>query len=458
MPSVLVIDDDEAIRKAVSTILTGEQYQIFTAEDGIRGLQAFDEHKPDVVLLDVKMPGLDGLEVLRMLREDRGSRVPVIIFTGHGDFQTAAEAGRWGIFDFIEKPGDREAIRARVRNALRQDELERENTNLREQVSGEVDLIGESPAMAEVKKAIQQVGKTQARVMITGESGTGKELVARAIHRASARALGPLIKVNCAAIPDELIESELFGHEKGSFTGAHSRKIGKFEAADGGTLFLDEIGDMNLAAQAKVLRVLQEDEIERVGSNKPLRVDVRVIAATNKKLKEEIAEGSFREDLFYRLNVIPIDLPPLRERGDDVIRIAKQVLQEVCERNGLATKVFGDDALRALRAQKWPGNVRELCNVVERVAILCPADEIRAKDLPAVEGRSGSRGLNELIGATPTLQEFKDLAERAYLQAKLAEHGWNIARTAKSIEVQRSNIYKKMERHGLHNPAAAPSE
>ncbi|MAE69996.1 MAG: Fis family transcriptional regulator [Gemmatimonadetes bacterium] len=458
MSTVLIIDDDAAIRQAVSTILGYDAHRIVEAEDGIRGLQAFDIEKPDVVLLDVKMPGLDGLEVLRMIREDRGASTPVIMFTGHGDFQTAAEAGRWGIFDFIEKPGEAEVIRNRIRNALRQVSLERENSTLREQFSIDGDLIGDSPAMRAVKQTIERVAKTQARVLICGESGTGKELVARAIHRSSPRSAAPLIKVNCAAIPDELIESELFGHEKGSFTGAHAKKIGKFEAADGGTLFLDEIGDMPLAAQAKVLRVLQEDEVERVGGNKTIRVDVRVVAATNKALGEEISEGRFREDLFYRLNVVPIDLPPLRERGDDIDQIALSMLSETCQKNGLASKVFTPDALAALRKRSWQGNVRELHNLVERVAILSPGDEIGAVDLPSQANRSLAGGLRDLIAATPTLSEFKDLAERAYLESKLAEHGWNIAQTAKAIEVQRSNIYKKMERHGLTNPNRAANE
>jgi DNA-binding NtrC family response regulator len=455
MSTVLIIDDDAAIRQAVSTVLSYDDYRILLAEDGIRGLQLFDQEAPDLILLDIKMPGLDGLEVLRMIREDRGSEVPIIIFTGHGDFQTAAEAGHWGIFDFIEKPGDTEVIRTRVRNGLRQHELEKENIDLRERVTTEEDLIGESAAMQEIKQTISRVAATQARILITGESGTGKELVARAIHRASPRCAQPLIKVNCAAIPDELIESELFGHEKGSFTGAHAKKIGKFEAANGGTLFLDEIGDMNLSAQAKVLRVLQENEIERVGGNKTLQVDVRVIAATNQDLSEAIREGRFREDLFYRLNVIPIHLPPLSQRGDDIERIAVHVLAEVCEKNGLATKRFHPDTLRELKSRPWPGNVRELRNVVERVAILSPGDEIKVADLPAADPRNLSGSLSELIEATPTLQKFKDLAERAYLEAKLAENGWNIARTAKTIDVQRSNIYKKIERHKLQNPLRA---
>ncbi len=458
MSCVLIIDDDAAIRRAVSAILGHDGHRIVEAEDGVKGLQAFDTEAPDVVLLDIKMPGLDGLEVLRMIREDRGSSTPIIMFTGHGDFQTAVEAGRWGIFDFIEKPGEAEVIRNRIRNALRQAALEQENTHLREQYSPEEELIGESSAMLDVKSQIERVAKTQARVLIAGESGTGKELVARAIHRLSPRAGAPMIKVNCAAIPDELIESELFGHEKGSFTGAHAKKIGKFEAADGGTLFLDEIGDMPLAAQAKVLRVLQEDEIERVGGNKTIKVDVRVVAATNKDLEEEIAEGRFREDLFYRLNVVPVHMPPLRERGEDVDRIATHMLTQTCQKNGLASKTFAGETLEVLRRRAWPGNVRELVNLVERIAILSPADRIRATDLPAAEGRTLAGGLRDLIVATPTLQEFKDLAERAYLEAKLAENGWNIARTAKTIEVQRSNIYKKIERHGLVNPSRPATE
>lgn len=451
MSKVLIIDDDAAIRKAVSDILSYDDYEIATANDGVEGLAAIESGTPDAVLLDIKMPGMDGLEVLRTVRE-RGNQVPIIIFTGHGDFQTAAEAGRWGIFDFIEKPGDHEVIRNRVRNATRQANLESENRSLRERVNAAAEMIGDSAVMCQVRETIDRVGPSPARVLISGESGTGKELVAKGIHRASSRAQGPLIKVNCAAIPDELIESELFGHEKGSFTGAHARKIGKFEAANGGTLFLDEIGDMNLSAQAKALRVLQEGELERVGGNQTIIVDVRVVAATNKDLLTEIGEGRFREDLYYRLNVVPISMPPLRERGDDVALLATRFLDEYCSTNGLASKAFARDAHAVLRRHRWPGNVRELRNLVERVAILSPGDEIRAGDLPALEGRSGSGGLSEFIASIPTLQEYKEIAEKAFLVAKLAENGWNIARTAKAIDVQRSNIYKKLERYGLQSP------
>lgn len=455
MSKVLIVDDDAAIRKSIADVLEYDHYKIELAEDGVKGLEAVEVFEPDVILLDLKMPGIDGQEVLQELKS-RGSTVPVIVLTGHGDLQTGHEVTKLGAYDVMDKPPDFDVLRNRVRNAMESIELRRENQNLREQVAGP-EILGASAGMEAVQRLIDQVAPTDARVLITGESGTGKELIAQAIHLgAAASRAGALVKVNCAAIPAELIESELFGHEKGSFTGAHARKTGKFEAADGGTLFLDEVGDMPLAAQAKVLRVLQEGEVERVGGNDTIHVDVRVVAATNKDLPEKIEEGEFREDLYYRLNVVPIHLPPLRERADDVKILAARFLEDVCARNGLGTKRFDESAVNRIQHHGWPGNVRELRNYVERTAILCAGDEITAADLPPLDARSGS-GLEDLVSTVATLQEFKDVSEKAFLEAKLQDHNWNIARTAKAIDVQRSNIYKKLERHGLENPSRSTS-
>ncbi len=441
---ILIADDEIAIRQSVSSILRYEGYAVEEAADGAAALEALGRGGIDVLLLDVKMPGIDGFEVMDRLAEE-GIEVPVVVISGHDAVENAVEAIRRGARDFLEKPFGKEALLVRVANALDHGRLRRAHAELNSGWRRE--LIGESAAMQRVKELVAKVAPTPARVLITGENGTGKELVARAIHAASPRAGAPFVEVNCAAIPDELIESELFGHEKGSFTGAHARRMGKFERAHGGTLFLDEIGDMSAAAQAKVLRALEDDKIERVGGDQPLRVDVRVVAATNRDLRDPAL--GFRSDLFFRLDVISIEIPPLRERPEDVEPLFRHFFAEATRQMGQPFREVDDAVFERLRRHAWPGNVRELRNLAERLAIVAPTDRIRVADLPpAMGGRDAGPGGGAFLEA-PTFQEFKAASEAAYLQAKLRENGFNISRTAERLEMQRSNLYKKIQRYGL---------
>ena len=457
---ILVIDDEAAIRDSLRMILEYEDYQFLGAASGQEPLDLVQRERPDVVLLDIKMPGMDGMEVLRKLRAfDEG--LPVVMISGHGTTATAVEAIRLGAIDFLDKPLSSERVIVTLQNVLRQSELSSENRDLRVAMEGKYELVGQSAALRGVLEAVTRAAPTNATVLLLGESGVGKELVARTIHRNSARASQRFVQVNCAAIPEELIESELFGHEKGSFTGATEKQVGKFEQADRGTIFLDEIGDMSQKTQAKVLRVLQEQEIERLGSARTIKVDVRVIAATNKNLEEAIARGEFREDLFFRLNVIPIVVPPLRERREDIPRLVQHFAKRMAEEHNLKPKRVDAAAMEALQRYRWRGNIRELRNTVERLLIMTPSDLVRIDDLPA-EIRSADalpRILPEADGpARPgepvapgpgTLREFKDAAERAYLVQKLRENGWNISRTAELIDTPRSNLYKKLEQYGI---------
>ncbi|HSG28033.1 MAG TPA: sigma-54 dependent transcriptional regulator, partial [Candidatus Krumholzibacterium sp.] len=391
--------------------------------------------------------GMDGLEVLQRIKEIRPA-LPVIIISGHGTISTAVEATKLGAYDFIEKPIDLERLLLTVRNGIKQGELERQNVRLRKQVSRSTKIIGENRAILSILETIGRVAPTSARVLITGENGTGKELIARKIYELSERSEASFIEVNCAAIPEELIESELFGHEKGSFTGAVSQRIGKFELADGGTLFLDEVGDMSLSAQAKVLRVLQESVFERVGGTETKKVDVRVIAASNKNLLEEAGKGRFREDLFYRLNVVPVELPPLRERRSDIPILAEYFLANIGEELGITPKKISADAMAVLSAHSWPGNVRELRNMVERLCILTPGDTIGKADLPRMDlYRDEDRSRDPFNAGT--YQDFKDLTEKEFLVRKLRENGGNVSRTARELDMQRSNLYKKLEKYGI---------
>jgi two-component system nitrogen regulation response regulator NtrX len=408
------------------------------------------------------MPGMDGLEVLQKVRH-LVEVTPIVVISGHADITTAVEATRLGAFDFIEKPLERDRVLVTVRNAVDTRRLKSENKTYRRDAEKKYQIIGDSPALAAVRGAIQKASPTNATVLIWGESGVGKELVARGIHRESLRRDGPFVQVNCAAIPDELIESELFGHEKGSFTGATDRQIGKFEQADKGTIFLDEIGDMSLKTQAKVLRVLQEQELERLGSNRVIKVDVRVIAATNKNLEEEIDKGTFREDLFYRLNVVPIHVPALRDRRDDVPALVRHFADLFARDNNFHRKTFTAQAMEKLKQQHWRGNIRELRNFVERLVIMTSGDSIDAANIAeggAIRGdaaaASATGGAEVSAAATeqswmqaPTLQEFKSGSERAYLVAKLRENGWNISKTAEVIDTPRSNLYKKLEQYQI---------
>ena len=449
---ILVIDDEAAIRDSLRMILEYDGYECLPAPGGEEGLARIAADAPDMVFLDVKMPGMDGLEVLRRIRH-LDETLPVVMISGHGTVSTAVEATRLGAFDFLEKPLSTERVTVTIRNALDQRRLRRENRNWRQAAEVRDRMIGGSRALGVVSEAVQRAAPVRSAVLIQGESGVGKELVARAIHRASPRSREAFVQVNCAAIPDDLIESELFGHEKGSFTGATQKQIGKFEQADRGTIFLDEVGDMSLKTQAKVLRVLQEGEVERLGSARTIKVDVRVLAATNKDLARAIDTGEFREDLFFRLSVIPIGVPPLRERPEDVPPLVEHFAALFARENNLRPRTFAADALDALGAQHWRGNVRELRNSVERLIVMTSGGEIDGDAVRAVLG-GGARA----AGAAPeqtvrTLREFKEATERAFLVRKLREFDWNISRTAEQIDTPRSNLYKKLEQYNIRQEA-----
>ena len=462
-PRLLVIDDDFEVRKSLRMILEYDGYEVSEAATGEEGVKLIEREAPDLVFLDIKMPGMDGLEVLQKVRH-LFEAMPVVVISGHGDISTAVEATRLGAFDFIGKPLERDRILLTVRNAVDTRRLKTENRSFRRDAEKKYQIVGDSPALATVRSAIQKAAPTNATVLIWGESGVGKELVARTIHRESLRRDGAFVQVNCAAIPDELIESELFGHEKGSFTGATDRQIGKFEQADKGTIFLDEIGDMSLKTQAKVLRVLQEQELERLGSNRIIKVDVRVIAATNKNLEEEIDKATFREDLFYRLNVIPIHVPALRERRDDIPALVRHFADLFARDNNFHRKTFTASAMEKLKGQHWRGNIRELRNFVERLVIMSNGESVDASDigeggvvappqpagLPAAQGGEiNASAAEQSWMQAPTLQEFKAGSERAYLVAKLRENSWNISKTAEVIDTPRSNLYKKLEQYQI---------
>jgi two-component system nitrogen regulation response regulator NtrX len=455
-PAVLIVDDEEAIRSSLRMILEYEGLRILEAADGPGGVDAAQREEPDLVLLDIKMPHMDGLGALQELRR-RQFPAPIIMISGHGTVATAVEAIKMGAFDFLEKPLERERVLVTVRNALKQQELRRKVAGLEREVEERYEMVGESAPMRSLREAIARAAPTPATVLITGESGTGKELVARAIHGASPRAHAPFIKVNCAAIPEDLIESELFGHERGSFTGASHKQIGKFVRADGGTIFLDEIGDMSPRVQAKMLRVLQDGEVEPVGAGQQIHVDVRVIAATNHDLQEAIARGGFREDLFFRLNVLPIACPPLRERRDDVPLLVRHFAALYAQESGVRARRFSPAALERLQSLPWKGNVRELKNLVERALILCDGDEIGPQDLPAAiagqatapAAQTASPADAQPASAATTLKNYKDAAERAFLVLRLRENDWNVTQTARAIDTPRSNLYKKIEQYAI---------
>jgi len=468
---VLVVDDEKGIREALQQVLEYEKIEVQACASGAEALVRYAEFRPHLVFLDVKMQGMDGLETLRKLRE-LDPRAQVVMISGHGTIQTAVEATQLGAYDFLEKPLDTDRILLTLRNALQHLDLTSENVRLKAEVHAQYEIVGSSRGVKQVIERIEKVAPTAARVLITGENGTGKELVARAIHTLSPRARGPFVEVNCAAIPTELIESELFGHMKGSFTGAFADRAGKFELADGGTLFLDEIGDMSLSAQAKVLRALEEGVISRVGSGKTLEVDVRVVAATNKDLQAEIAAGRFREDLLYRLNVVPIDVPPLRARRGDVPQLVEHFVAQLGRTGGLAAKRFDPEAVKRLAAYDWPGNIRELRNAIERLLILASGNVVSVDDVERVAGVGAGvaagagdgggvagRGTTaaDVAGApwmrAATFEEFKQVAERTYILAKLKENDWNVSETARTLEMPRSNLYKKIERYGLAREA-----
>ena len=450
-PSILVTDDEKSIRNSLREILEFEGYEISEAENGSEALKLIEKNHVDLMILDIKMKGMDGIEVLQKAKELK-PELPVIMISGHGTIKIAVEATKIGAYDFIEKPPDLNRLLISVRNALSKTELVAENRRMRTELHGVHEMVGNSSALQKVKNTIEKVAPSSSRVLITGENGTGKELVAKWIHEKSNRAEKKFVDVNCAAIPSELLESELFGHEKGAFTGATDRRIGKFEQADGGTLFLDEIGDMSFDAQAKVLRALQESRITRVGGNEHISVDVRILSATNKDLRKEIEKGNFREDLYHRLNVIPIHLPPLRERKKDIPVLAKWFLEKLADRDIIYTgKYFSDEALEALKKLSWPGNIRELQNAVERMALLSESNSIEPEDVEMLASMKtdGGSGLNELSEKSLTFQEFKEEAERHYLMKKLEQHNWNVSATADAIDIQRSHIYNKMKKYDI---------
>ena len=446
---ILVVDDDEDVRDALKMTLEYEGYECLFARSGREGLDLLGAESVDLVLLDVKMPGMDGLEVLRRMRE-RGDAVPVIVISGHGTISTAVEATKQGAFTFLEKGFEGDVLKVNIRNALEQHRLKTEVSRYRELAEIRHEMVGESPALQGVTDAIRRAAPTTSTVLIQGESGVGKELVARAIHRNSRRGRERFVQVNCAALPEELIESELFGHERGAFTGATQKQIGKFEQADRGTIFLDEVGDMSLRTQAKVLRVLQEGEVERLGSARTIEVDVRVLAATNRNLEEDIDNERFREDLYFRLSVIPIRVPPLRDRREDIPRLVRHFTALFCRDNNFRPRELTPAAVAALAGERWRGNIRELKNTVERLLVMTPGETIDVGDVRAVV-RTGPRdgAAGAAASQAGTLREFKERAERAFLIDKLREHGWNISRTAEVIDTPRSNLYKKLEQYEI---------
>lgn len=453
--TILVVDDEKNILTSLSRPLSRDGYTIKTAQTGKEALQIIRENGIDLIILDVWLPDIDGLTVLKQAREITTDLV-AIVMSGHGTIDTAVKATKLGAFDFMEKPLSLDKVLLQIEHALKYRALEEANKDFRQAIEQEFQIIGKSTVVRNLLERISRVASTPGRVLITGENGTGKELVARAIHINSPRKDGPFIKVNCAAIPNELIESELFGHEKGSFTGATDRRRGKFELADGGTIFLDEIGDMSIATQAKILRVLTDNEIDRVGGAKPIKVDVRVIAATNKNLEEEIKKGNFREDLYYRLNVVPFYVPPLRERKEDIPLLAEHFLKQYCKETQTKARRFDDPALELLKQYDWTGNVRELKNIVERVAILSPSDVISQSDISTVlpsahyslTHNNLSMRTNDIPLNTP-LKESLDNFERHIILQTLKNNDWNVSKSAESLQLERSHLYKKMRGYGI---------
>jgi two-component system, NtrC family, nitrogen regulation response regulator NtrX len=450
MPSILIVDDEPGVRSALSGVLRDEGYEVEAAESGEACLELLARQAYDVVVLDIWLPGMDGLATLTRMRE-RQIDAQVVIISGHGNVESAVRAIKMGAFDFVEKPLSLEKTVLVVRNALRQKRLEAENLALRAKVDAQHQMIGESYAMSKLREQVAMAAPTNGRVLIIGENGTGKELVARNIHGLSRRRSAPFVEVNCAAIPEELIESELFGHVRGAFTGAVADRRGKFEAAHGGTIFLDEIGDMSLKTQAKVLRVLQEQVMEPVGGSTRIRVDARVLAATNKDLPAEIRGGRFREDLYFRLNVVPIFVPPLRERTEDIALLADHFMAMLGREYGRRPKTFDADAVEALRRYPWPGNVRELRNLVERLMIMVPGDRVSSRDLTFLEHGIVATPQGPARHSSPItpLHDARDEFEKEYILRALAAQQGNMSRTAEVLGVERSNLYRKMRAFGI---------
>jgi two-component system nitrogen regulation response regulator NtrX len=444
---ILVVDDEQEVLKSILDILRDEGYRPRGVGDGQEALRAIQKAAPDLVILDIWMPGIDGLEILEAIKRLH-AELPVVMISGHGTIETAVKATKLGAYDYLEKPLDLEKVQLTVRHALDHRRLEWENRALRETLDRRYEIVGESKAIKMLREQILSAAPSNGRVLIRGESGTGKELIARAIHRHSARSDKPFVVVNCAAIPEELIESELFGHERGAFTGATAQRRGKFELADGATIFLDEVADMSLKTQAKVLRVLQEQTFERVGGSESLKVDVRIIAASNKDLLAEIGRGAFREDLFYRLTVIPFEVPPLRERQEDIPLLARYFLQSFCQEYGKPEKDLSPEAMGLLVDYQWPGNVRELRNVIERMVIMVPARTIQHLDLASSLRQSAPRREASPV-PDGTLKEARSRWEREFILRRLEENQWNVTRTAERLGIERSNLHRKMRAYGI---------
>jgi two-component system nitrogen regulation response regulator NtrX len=445
--SILVVDDERAIRTTLKGVLEDEGYRVSAVGSGQEMLARLSEESPDLIFLDIWMPGMDGLEALAEIKQRRPDAT-VVMISGHGTIETAVKATKLGAYDFIEKPLSLEKTLLAAARAIEHSRLETENRSLRERLERGQEIVGKSAVIEELRQQIAMAAPTNGRVLIQGENGAGKELVARAIHALSARREGPFVEVNCAAIPEELIESELFGHERGAFTGAIARRRGKFELAHAGTLFLDEIGDMSLKTQAKVLRVLEEQAFERVGGKETMRVDVRVLAASNQDLKEQIAQGRFREDLFYRLNVIPVEVPALRRRKEDVPALVEHFIALFSAENGKRPKTISVEALAYFLSYDWPGNVRELRNMVERLVIMAPRDVIGPEDLPPpLRAKEGAQGPED-VQKERTLKEAREAFERSYILAELRAHDGNVTRTAEKLGIERSHLYRKLKSYG----------
>jgi two-component system nitrogen regulation response regulator NtrX len=451
METILVVDDEESIRLSLEGILLDEGYRTLFACNGEDAINIAQMEDPDLILLDIWMPGIDGMETLAKIKEIRPQQ-SIIMMSGHGNIETAVKATHLGAYDFIEKPLSLEKVLLSIQNAMKVGHLMAENQELKAKINKTHEMIGESQPILRMKKLIAMAAPSNGWVLITGENGTGKELVARAIHHQSTRLGQAFVEVNCAAIPEELIESELFGHEKGAFTGATAARKGKFDQANNGTLFLDEIGDMSLKTQAKILRILQERKFERVGGNRTIEVDVRVIAATNKNLEQEIREGHFREDLYFRLNVLPFHVPPLRERKDDIPRLANHFLNYFCSQESREIKCLSPSALQALVRYNWPGNIRELKNLIERMVIMTPELLIDYEDLPeSIKNSREEQDAPITLGniSVSSYREAKELFEKQFLKQKLEENSWNISRTAEEIGLERSNLHRKIKSYEL---------
>lgn len=447
-PTILIVDDEASIVQSLSGLLTDEGFEVNTASNGYEALQRIEAEAPDLVLLDIWMPGIDGIETLKEIKQ-KYPTIQVIMITGHGTIETAVQATKHGAFDFIEKPLSIDKVIVAINNALNFRRLEEENRYLRRKTIEKHSITGSSPPVQLLKQSVAKVAPSESWVLIKGENGTGKELVARTIHHMSPRAANSLIAVNCAAIPEELIESELFGHEKGAFTGANAKKIGKFELADKGTIFLDEIGDMSLKTQAKILRVLQEKQFQRVGGSRTLKADVRVIAASNKDLESEITAGTFREDLYYRLNVVPIEVPPLRNRKEDIPLLLDIFFKEAAQKNRTTSKTISAEGLDLLTEYNWPGNVRELKNLVERLVIMVTEPEIQVAHLPRPYNPGGEANPDESVGplfGIDRLKVARQMFEKQYIQYKLAENDHNVSQTARAIGVERSYLHRRIKK------------